>query len=90
MGDWSRLEEDWRRMGGGLEEDWRRIGGRLEEDWRRIGSTGKLVPGYVELLFSTKLQFLFTKKNGFTDFHRFHRFSIDVRQMIDRCSIDFR
>ena len=33
--DSSRLEEDWRRVGGGLEEDWKRIGGGLEEDWSR-------------------------------------------------------
>ena len=30
------LEEDWRRIGGGL-EDSRMTGGGLEEDWRSIG-----------------------------------------------------
>ena len=29
MFDRFSMEEDWRRVGGGLEEDWRRIGGGL-------------------------------------------------------------
>ena len=38
--DGGGLEEDWRRVGGGLEEGcriWRRVGGGLEEDGRRVG-----------------------------------------------------
>ena len=48
------MEEDWRRIGGGLDADRRRIGGELEEwelrdviggeleeDWRRIGGTNR-------------------------------------------------
>ena len=40
--DFRGLEEDWRRLGGGMGEgleDWRRVGGGMEEDWRRVGGS---------------------------------------------------
>ena len=43
-----RLEEDWRRTGGGLEEDWRRIGGGSKEYWRSTGGGLEGIEGELE------------------------------------------